>query len=57
MYVAVRYGGLRLTEVVRQVGMRYQAAAQGVKRFGEALAGNAERERFFSKLRREVSII
>ncbi len=29
MYVATRYGGLRLAEVVPEVGVKYQAAAQG----------------------------
>jgi REP element-mobilizing transposase RayT len=57
MYVAVRHGGLRLAEVVRQVGMRYQAAAQGVKRFGLALADDADRQRFISKLKHQLSII
>jgi hypothetical protein len=57
MYVAVRHGGLRLTEVVRQVGMRYQAAAQGVKRFGLALADDPDRKRFVSKLKRQMSMI
>jgi hypothetical protein len=56
MYVAVRHGGLRLAEVVREAGVNYQAGAQGVKRFGEALADDPERERFVSKLKRELSI-
>ena len=57
MYVAVRYGGLRLAEVVREVGMRYQAAAQAAKRFGQALAGDPRRKRFVSKLQHELSTI
>jgi hypothetical protein len=57
MYVAVRHGGLRLAEVVREAGMKYQAGAQGVKRFGVALADDPERKRFVSKLKRELSII
>lgn len=57
MYVAVRHGGVRLAEVVGQVGMKYQAAAQAVKRFGKALGKDAERKRFVSRLRRQLSII
>jgi REP element-mobilizing transposase RayT len=58
MYVAVRHGGLRLAEVVRELeGLRYQAAAQAVKRFALALAEDSGRRRFVSRLRRELSII
>jgi len=57
IYVAVRHGGLRLAEVVRPVGMKYQAAAQAVKRFGQALVHDAERTRFVSKLKRLMSTI
>ncbi len=56
MYAAVRHGGLRLAEVVRELGMKYQAAAQAVKRFGEGLADEPERKRFVSKLRNELSM-
>jgi putative transposase len=56
MYVAVRHGGLRLAEVVRQVGVKYQAAAQAVKRFGKALAADPDRKRFVAKLRNEISL-
>jgi REP-associated tyrosine transposase len=55
---AVRHGGLRLAEVVREAkGLRYQAAAQAVKRFAAALPKDAERRRFVLRLRRELSII
>ncbi|MGH9725258.1 MAG: hypothetical protein ACRD41_09350, partial [Candidatus Acidiferrales bacterium] len=57
MYVAVRHGGLRLAEVAAQVGMNYQAAAQALKRFGQALADDPERKRFVSKLRQQISTI
>jgi hypothetical protein len=57
MYFAVRHGGLRLAEVAPQVGMKYQAAAQGVKRFGEGMADDPERRRFVSKLKHEMSTI
>jgi len=51
----VRHGGMRLVEVVREVGMKYQAAAQGVKRFARALAEDPERKRFVAKLRNLLS--
>jgi hypothetical protein len=57
MYFAVRHCGLRLAEVARQVGMKYQAAVQGVKRFGQEMADDAERKRFVSKLKHEMSTI
>jgi putative transposase len=58
MHVAVRHGGLRLAEVVGQMeGLQYQAAAQAVKRFGEALAEDPERRQFVRKLRRHLSNI
>ena len=57
MYVAVHHGGQRLAEVVRQVGMKYQAAAQGVKRFAGMLADDPDRKRFVSKLIHELSTI
>lgn len=56
-FFPVRHGGLRLAEVVRAVAIKYQAAAQGVKRFAETLADDPERKRFVSKLRRELSSI
>lgn len=57
MYVAVRHGGMRLAEVVGQVGMKYQAAAQAVKRFAQTLAEDPEHKRFVAKLRSELSTI
>ena len=57
MYVAVRYGGLRLTEIVERTGMKYQAAAQAVKRFGNGLAGNREQRRFVEEFRKQMSTI
>jgi len=57
MYVAVRYGGMRLPDVVRRVGLKYQAAAQAMRRFAQALADDPERQRFVVKLRRALSII
>jgi|GEM_PF-2396753 len=55
MYVAVRYGGMRLAEVVQQVGIKYQAAAQAVKRFGQSLPDDPGRKKFVAKLRSAMS--
>jgi hypothetical protein len=55
MYVATRHGGLRLAEVVREMGIRYQTAAQAVKRFGQALGDDPKRERFVAALKRHMS--
>ncbi|MCL4176998.1 MAG: transposase [Verrucomicrobia bacterium] len=57
MYVAVRYGGMRLAEVVPPVGLKYQAAAQAVKRFAQMLADDPERQRFVAKLRSGVPTV
>ena len=57
MYVAVHHGGPRLAEVVRQVGLKYQAAAQAVKGYGQARANNPARKRFVAKLRNLLSSI
>jgi hypothetical protein len=43
--------------VVRAVGMKYQAAAQAVKRFRQALTDHPDRKSFVSKLRYELSTI
>jgi hypothetical protein len=42
---------------VRQVDMKYQAAAQGVKRFGQGMADDADRKRFVTKLSQQMSNI
>ena len=57
MQVAVHHGGLRLGEGVRHVGLKYQAAAQAVKRYGQALVNNPARKRFVAKLRNILSMI
>jgi hypothetical protein len=58
MYVSVPHGRMRLAEVVRAVkGLRYQAAARAVKRFGEAIAQDPERRRFASKLAQQLSTV
>jgi putative transposase len=58
MYYAVRHGGQRLAEVVAQMGgLKYQAAAQAVKRFGLALARDAAKRRWLAELKRQLSTI
>ena len=57
MYLASRHGGLRLAEVAREVGVKYQAAAQGVKRFAEALAHDSKRKRFLAEIKRQISTL
>jgi len=52
-----RPGGIRLAEVVWQVGMKYEAAAQAVKRFARTLADDPERKRSIVKPSSELSII
>ncbi len=57
MHVAVRQGGLRLAEVVRKMdGLRYQAAAQVVKRFAQAMNEDSERRRFAERLQRQFRL-
>jgi hypothetical protein len=47
-----------LAEVVGEVGLKYQAAAQGIKRFARMLAENdQQRRRFVAKLKQQLSII
>jgi putative transposase len=57
MYVATRSGGLRLAEVAPEAGLKYQAAAQAVKRFGQALPEDPKRQRFVAALQRDMSTI
>ena len=57
MHVAVRHGGLHMTEVVGRTGGKYQAAAQAVKRFEQSLAEKWDRPDFGTKLKRQLSII
>jgi hypothetical protein len=58
IYVAVRPGGLRLVEVGREIErLRYQPAAQVIKRFGEAMLQDPDRQRFVSKLKRQMSTL
>jgi hypothetical protein len=46
-----------LAEVVKKAGLKYQAAAQAVKRFGRVLEDDPARKRFVSTLREQMSII
>ena len=57
MDVATRHGGLRLAEVVAEVGVKYQASAQAVKRFGQALLADPERKRFVAALQHNMSTL
>ena len=58
LYYAVRHGGQRLAEVVAQVpGLKYQAVAQAVKRFGLALEKDAARRQFVTEMKRHLSNI
>jgi hypothetical protein len=55
-YVATRYGGYRLRELLTQIeGLKYQAAAQGVRRFQQRLAADPARQRFVARLRHWLS--
>ena len=57
MYLGTRQGGLRLAEMAPEAGGKYQAAAQAVKRFGQALADDPERQRFLADLKRQMSTV
>ena len=57
MYLGTRQGGLRLAEMAPEAGVKYQAAAQAVKRFGQALADDPERQRFLADLKRQMSTV
>jgi REP element-mobilizing transposase RayT len=56
LYAAVRHGGWRLSEVYGNIpGLRYQAAAQGVKRIAARLARDAECRRLVDRLKTRLS--
>jgi len=58
MYFAVRHGGIRLAEVLRELpGLQYQAAAQAVKRFRLSLATDRPRQQFVRRLTNRLSTI
>jgi len=53
VYVAVRYGGYRLGELLKHLpGLKYQAVAQGMGRFQRKWS--KEKERFVEKLKQKV---
>ena len=55
MYVAVRHGRHRLSEVVKAIGgMSYNAGAQAVRRFARGLSQDAKRVRFVETMRRRL---
>ncbi len=52
LFVAVRHAGHRLAEIVRKIpGLKYQAAAQGVKRIAARIEGDPECARFVKRLK------
>jgi len=56
VYVAVHRGGMRLPEVLPYLpGLKYQALAQGIKRFKSALATDPQRRKFVSQIQAELS--
>ena len=58
LYVATRYGGYRLAELLEEMPeLKYQAAAQGVRRFRLGLRADPAKERFVNRLKKQLSII
>jgi putative transposase len=58
LYVATRYGGYRLAQVLKETpGLSYQAAAQGVRRFRRGLEADPAKEVFVARLRQQLSMI
>ncbi|MEI6340681.1 MAG: transposase [Verrucomicrobiota bacterium] len=58
VYVAVRHGGWRLSEVVGRIaGLKYPAAAQGVKRIEARRTRDAACDRFLRRLRDQISTV
>lgn len=56
LYLAVRYGGYRLEEVLPWLaGLKYAAAAQGVTRFRQRLKEDREAIRVVDKIRKRLS--
>jgi hypothetical protein len=56
--VAFRHGGWRLCKVVGRIaGLKYPAAAQGVKRIEARRTRDAACERFIRQLRDQMSIV
>ena len=55
MYVAVRRGGHRLSDIVREVGgMTYGAGAQAVRRFAAATTADRDKAKFVAELTRRL---
>ena len=56
MYVAVRYGGYRLAEVVSLMGeIKYAAAAQAVRRFARSAETNGTKRRYVAAMKRHLA--
>ena len=55
LYVAVRHGRQRLADVVRAMGgLKYAAAAQGVRRFASGLGKDGAKVRFVEGMKRKL---
>jgi putative transposase len=55
LYVATRYGGYRLAELLGEMPeLKYQAAAQGVRRFRLGLKEDPAKERFVNRLKKQL---
>jgi hypothetical protein len=59
IYFAVRHGGWRLVEVLREIGpgLKYQAAAQGAKRFKDGVEQDLEKAQFLKKMKSRLGEI
>lgn len=56
MYVAVRYGGYRLAEVVSLMGeINYAAAAQAVRRFARSAETNRPKRRYIEAMKEQLA--
>jgi hypothetical protein len=56
MYVLVRHGGYRLPELLGQMpGVRYNAAAQAIKRFGKSAEQDLARTEFIQRYRQQLA--
>ena len=55
IYVAVRHGRVRLSEVVKAAGgLSYGSGAQAVRRFEQGLGKDRKKQRFVQALRRRI---
>jgi REP element-mobilizing transposase RayT len=55
IYVAIRYGGYRLAEIVAQLNqLKYQAGVQAVRRFEATMSESKEKRDFVKSMRRQL---